>query len=395
MRSIGVFTYSTKPRGSVVHAACLAEALQRKGARVTLYALSKAGEDFFRPLSCELRLFPAQPAATEVDALIRQRIAEFRVGIREMAVKHDICHAEDCLAANALVAARAELHGAKLVRTVHHVERFDSPYLMDCQERSVATADLVLSVSQVTARDVYTTFGREAPVVSNGVDLKRFALRSTEEERRLRERLGVRATDLVIVSIGGVEPRKNSIEALRAVAAAFSSHPRLRWVVAGGASIWEHEAYRREFAAQLAVLPAELRARITILGTVSEAELGALYHMSDVLLYPSLQEGFGLCVLEALASKCAVIVPRGAPFDEYLDDTCAAFVNPRSASEIAAALQRVLGDAGERSGSAIRGYQRVQHYSWEGVAERHLAHYESLLRLGTRRSSITEPLIQS
>src|SRR4051812_28482228 len=122
MLSIGIFTYSTKPRGSVVHAACLAEALQRSGAQVTLYALSKAGDGFFRPLACELRLIAAEPAPSEVDALIRQRIAEFRAGIRALGVDHDICHAEDCLAANALAAAKTELGRAALVRTVHHVE---------------------------------------------------------------------------------------------------------------------------------------------------------------------------------------------------------------------------------------------------------------------------------
>jgi glycosyltransferase-like protein len=379
MLSIGIFTYSTKPRGSVVHAACLAEALARIGAQVTLYALSKAGDGFFRPLSCDLRLISAEPAPSEVDALIRQRIAEFQLGIRVLGVKHDICHAEDCLAANALVAARAELGGAALVRTVHHVEQFESPYLMDCQQRSVASADLVLSVSQATSREVYTAFAREAPVISNGVDLQRFALRSASDERRLQERLGVAAGDALILSVGGVEPRKNSLAALQAVALAFAREPRLRWVIAGGASIWEHEHYRREFARQLSELPPELRARITILGTVPEAELSALYQSSDVLLCPSLQEGFGLCVLEALAAKCAVIVPQGAPFDEYLDDRCASFVDPGCATQIAAALQRLLADPLERRRSANNGYERVQRYSWDLVAERHIASYESLL----------------
>jgi len=380
MRSIGIFTYSTRPRGSVVHAACLAEALARQGARVTLYALSKAGDGFFRPVSCDLRLIGAAPAPSEVDALIRQRIAEFRVGIRALGVEHDICHAEDCLAANALVAAKAELGGAALVRTVHHVEQFSSPYLMDCQQRSVASADLVLSVSQVTSREVRAAFGREAPVISNGVDLQRFAVRSVPDERRLRERLGCALGDVLILSVGGVEPRKNSLEALRAVGLAFTREPRLRWLIAGGASIWEHEDYRREFARQLAELPAELRARIALLGTVPESELTALYQMSDVLLCPSLQEGFGLCVLEALAAECAVIVPRGAPFDEYLDERCASFVDPGSATQIAAELQRLLADRGERERLTENGRARVQRYSWDLVAERHVARYESLLR---------------
>jgi glycosyltransferase-like protein len=380
MLSVGIFTYSTKPRGSVVHAACLAEALERKGAQVTLYALSKAGDAFFRPLSCELRLISAEPAAVEFEALIRQRIAEFRAGIRALDVRHDVCHAEDCLAANALVAAKGELHGAALVRTVHHVERFESPYLSDCQERSVASVDLVLSVSRVTNREVRSAFGREAPVISNGVDLQRFAARCLPHEQRLKQQLGVSQEDLVVLSVGGVEARKNSLRALQAVALAFAREPRLRWLIAGGASIWEHEAYRSEFARQLSALPAELRARITILGTVSEADLTALYQLSDVLLCPSLQEGFGLCVLEALAAKCPVIVAQGPPFDEYLDEHCASFVDPGSTQQIADALTRLLLDASARERCADDGYALVQRYSWDLVAERHLACYASLRR---------------
>jgi glycosyltransferase-like protein len=382
MLSIGLFTYSTKPRGSVVHAVCLAEALQRKGAQVTLYALSKAGDGFFRPPACSLRLIPAGPAPSEVDALIRQRIAEFRAGIVALGVEHDICHAEDCLAGSALALSKAELWGAALVRTVHHVEHFESQYLMDCQERSVALADLVLSVSQVTSREVRALFGREAPVISNGVDVQRFAARRLSDEQRLRRRLGVEPGDAVILSVGGVEARKNSLGALRAVALAFAREQRLRWVIAGGASIWEHQDYRREFARQLAELPAELRARITILGTIPEAELTTLYQLSDVLLCPSHKEGFGLCVLEALAAQCAVVVPHGAPFDEYLDDRCASFVDPASETQIATALLRLLGDPAERQRSARSGHQRVQNHGWDLVAERHLARYESLLRRG-------------
>jgi glycosyltransferase involved in cell wall biosynthesis len=167
------------------------------------------------------------------------------------------------------------------------------------------------------------------------------------------------------------------------VSVAFAREPRLRWLIAGGASIWEHDAYRADFARQLALLPAELRARVQVLGTVSESDLTTLYQLSDVLLCPSLQEGFGLCVLEALAARCAVVVPAGAPFDEYLDARCATFVDPRSATQIASALIRLLGDPVARRRSAENGYERVQRYSWDLVAERHLARYESLLRPGT------------
>jgi glycosyltransferase-like protein len=382
MLSIGIFTYSSKPRGSVVHAAGLAEALQRKAAHVTLYALSKPGDEFYRPVSCALRLIRAEAAPAEMDALIAQRVGEFQRGIRRLGVRHQLCHAEDCLAANALVASKRELGEARIVRTVHHVEHFESPYLAACQERSVAAADLVLSVSEVTRREVQAVFGRSAPVISNGVDFARFSSNAStaHAEHALATRLGLAPGEALILSVGGVEARKNSLAALESVALAYATYPQLRWVIAGGASIWEHEAYRGAFAARLAALPADLQARITVLGTVSESELTALYKLSRMLLCPSLQEGFGLCVLEAMSAKSAVIVPHGAPFDEYLDERCAAFVDPHSPHDIASALLRLLREPDARERLAECGYERARQFSWDRVAERHLARYEALLR---------------
>lgn len=379
MLSIGLFSYSVKPRGSVVHAACLAEALERKGAQVTLYALGKPGDAFFRSLTCPLQLIPAGPAPDDVDALIQQRIGEFRAGIRALAPRHSIYHAEDCLAANALVAAKAELGKSLVARTVHHVEDFASPYLMACQARSVMSADLLLTVSERTRREVWRSFEREAHVISNGVDVQRFAVSDSRALEGLRSQLALSATDTLVLSVGGVELRKNSLNALQAVALAFTQHPNVRWLIAGGASIWEHAAYREEFAQQLARLPQQLQARISVLGTVSESDLTALYQLSDILLCPSLQEGFGLCVLEALAAQCAVIAPEGPPFDEYLDERCASFVDPSSVTEISGALLALLRDPEQRRQASANGQRRAQRYSWDQVAERHLVRYEAAL----------------
>ena len=384
--SVGIFTYSSRPRGSVVHAACLAEALERKGARVTLYALSKAGDDFYRPLSCALRLIPAGAAPPEVDRLIRQRIAEFCSGLQESPARHQICHAEDCLAANALVLSRSALAGAALVRTVHHVEHFESPYLMDCQQRSIAAVDLVLSVSQNTQDELRAAYGREAPVISNGVDVSRFL--GTDSAHRaevtaLEARLKFDPSDTVVLSVGGIEPRKNTLAALEAMERALARHERLRWVIAGGASIWEHEAYRTQFSRRLSEVPAPLRARISVLGTVSETDLTTLYRRSELLLCPSLQEGFGLCILEALAADTAVIAPKGAPFDEYLDEQCARFVDPTSVDDITRVLCGLLTDRASIRQLATQGLLNAKRYSWETVADRHLARYELLLRRGS------------
>src|SRR5258705_7220306 len=105
MTSVGLFTYSTKPRGSVVHAAYLAEALAARGHDVTLYALSKAGDRLYRELSCPVVYLGAEMAPSDPDALIAQRVREIAAGISLARPRHDVYHAEDCLVASGLLAS--------------------------------------------------------------------------------------------------------------------------------------------------------------------------------------------------------------------------------------------------------------------------------------------------
>ena len=313
--SIGIFTYSTRPRGSVVHAAALSEALADRGHDVTLYALCKPGDVFYRPLRAPVRLFGAAAAPSDTDALVRQRIAEFAAGIAGERPRHDVYHAEDCLAANALLAAKP-LGVRHLVRTVHHVERFESAYLLECQRRSIQNADRLLSVSGLTRREVLAEFGRVSRLVPNGVDVERFDAAAREPALALRRRFGIEPGATLLLSVGGVEPRKNSLRVLEAFAAACAERADLVWLIAGGASIFEHAEYRSEFAARLAVLPESVRARVRHAGVLDERDIPALYRASDVLLSPSIHEGFGLCALEALAAGTPVLASDRAPFTE-------------------------------------------------------------------------------
>ncbi|HET9954763.1 MAG TPA: glycosyltransferase, partial [Polyangiaceae bacterium] len=254
--------------------------------------------------------------------------------------------------------------------------------LRECQARSIRQADLLLSASQATRLDVIRQFGLESTVVKNGVCASRFA-RPIDLEK-LTARLPALGPTLprFVLSVGGVEPRKNSIQALAAFAEVALVNAELHWLIAGGASIWEHTAYRARFATELSKLPTSIAARVHVLGAVSETELEALYSSSSLLLHPAEQEGFGLCVLEALASGCPVIVPRGAPFDEYLDDRTAAVVDPHSTASIASALQAVLNwSASERASRRAAGLITARLHDWQSVARTHLAAYESAMRL--------------
>lgn len=373
--SIGLFTYATKPRGSVVHAAALAEALAERGHDVTLYALDKDGEGFYRPVRCALALVPAGSAPPGSDLLIAQRIAELSGFVTARRPRHDVVHAEDCLVASGLLAARARLGGSLLCRTVHHVERFESPYLEACQERSVREVDLCVTVSRATRKEVLRTYGRGTEVVANGVDASRFAQPCAREAAALRERLGIARGARVLLSIGGVEPRKNTLGMLDAFLVARRTLPGLRWVIAGGATLFEHAAYRATFDARLGALAPDARAAILALGVLPEGELTCLVQTADALMHASTHEGFGLCVLEAMAAETPVVVSRGAPFDEYLDDGCALRVDPDNTLEMAAAIVRALRDGPTRRARIEAGLARAAEYGWERCAARHEALY--------------------
>ncbi len=383
--SVGIFTYSSRPRGSVVHAACLAEALSALGHDVTLYALCKHGDGFFRRVRCALRLLPAAPAESSTDDLIRQRIAEFHAGLAALSPRHDIWHAEDCLAANALLASANGERPFPIVRTVHHVERFDSPYLEACQKRSIEQADAVFSVSELTRKEVLAHFGRDTELLFNGVDPSRFARRRPELETWVRQRHGVPERARVLLSVGGVEPRKNSLRALSAVAQMLARVPDLYWVIAGGASIFTHDAYRADFEALLSELPAERRARVIRTGPIEDDELTALFQLCQALFCPSEQEGFGLSVLEAMAARKPVVVSFRPPFTEYLDRHSAILVDPESVDDMTEGLEAVFGESGVPARLVAAALTVVSRFSWQRSALDHVAQYRAILEQTGRR----------
>jgi glycosyltransferase-like protein len=378
--SVGLYTYSTQPRGSVVHCAALADALVEAGHHVTVYALAKPGaENFFRPLEAQLVSIACEAAPSTLEALIEQRISEFARCLRELSPQHDVHHAQDCLAANALLRSRPK-RGA-VVRTVHHVEQFASASLEQCQARSIHDSDLVLTVSDATRRDVSAQYGVASERVHNGVDSARFEhspSRRDKEVAQLRARLGIGRAHPVIVSFGGIEPRKNTLRLLDAFVALQKREPQARWVVVGGASSLDHSAYRDEFERRLAAHGPEAQRAVVCTGVLSEAQITACYALADVVAAPSLREGFGLCALEALAAGVPLVASERPPFTEYLDADTAILVDPENTEELTSGLRRALSFDG-RAERVQSGLVRARRYRWSNVAAEHQRLYERLL----------------
>jgi glycosyltransferase-like protein len=358
----------------VIHAAALAEALTDAGWEATLYALDKDRRGFFRPLRAPLRLIPAAPAPATTAELVRLRAGELADFLAREAPDHDLHHAQDCLSANGLLAARERGLAIRLVRTVHHVERFESAVLAACQRRSIREASRCLTVSSCARADVASIFGIDAPVVGNGVDVPRF--QNVDAGRLAAWRARLAGGGPVVLAVGGVEPRKNTTRILEAFARLRGRHPDARLWILGGATVLDHGAYRASFDRALGGLDEASRHAVIELGVVAEDDVPVFFRLADVLATPSLQEGFGLAALEALAAALPVVASAAPPFTEYLDSSCAVLVDPLSPDAIAAGIEDALASAP----SLLRaGRARARAHGWAEVAARHIDQYERII----------------
>ena len=380
---IALLTYSTKLRGSVVHTLELATALTELGHEVCVYALDKDGQGFEREIPAAFQLVPAQPPPDgldperAIDALIRQRIQEFVDYFLAHPEPYDIYHAQDCIAANALVQLRQQGRVSNVVRTVHHVEDYASIYLQQCQDKSIRDPDLCLCVSdrwQQTLRDDY---GIEAPKVLNGVDLRRFSPTPSGQENAIKARYGLSGSPIYL-TVGGIEPRKNSLRLLEAFAQVLSHHPQAQLVIAGGATLFDYEPYRRSFFALAASLEQQrgpmLGKSVILPGVIPDEDLPALYRTADVFCFPSTKE----VVLEAIASGLPVITADQPPFTEFLSPDQALLVNPDSADAIAQAMVESVKPAIAQS-LVKQSRPILAQYAWPQSAVLHVQHYLQLL----------------
>lgn len=374
---IALFTYSTKPRGSVIHTLELADALHQLGQEVCIYALDKDGSGFDWPIQCRYQPVPAQPAGANFDQLIQQRIQELvnYLGNGHIAAQpYDCYHAQDCLTANALAMLRHQNQIPHFLRTVHHIDEFNSSYLQQCQDRSIYEPDLCLCVSQYWQQQLQQRYEVKALRVNNGINLKRFSDSPNGSETKLKHQLGLIGKPIYL-TVGGIEPRKNSIRLLQAFANVLKPYPQAQLVIAGGATLFDYQTYRDDFFAEVDRLGVQIGQSLILPGVIPDADLPTLYRVADAFVFASLKEGWGLVVLEAIASGLPVVVPNQAPFTEFLQPEQAVWVEPQSVESIVDAMVRAI----KPGAVSIQPQQLCKQFSWSTSAKMHLDHYYTLL----------------
>jgi glycosyltransferase-like protein len=377
---VGLVTYSVKPRGGAVHTVHLAEALHAAGYPVRVIALGDPDAGFFRPVRAPVTIIPAPSALPTLEERVFASVAALAEGLDSLAAAYPVLHTQDCISARAACQVRDGTRGPApvVLRTVHHVDDFTSPSLIECQRQAILEPDRILVVSEHWRDLLRREYGTAAEVVHNGVDIARFQAAHPGQAGELRKRAGA-ADRPLILSVGGIEPRKGSDTLVRAIAALKQAGRRPVHAVVGGHSFQDYRAYRDRVLASLPGLGLRLDDDVVLLGTVPDAELPAWYAAADVFAFPSTKEGWGLAVLEAMSAGLPVVASDLPVFREFLSPGRDALLVPvNDAPALAAALAAVLDDPDlvGRLRSAARA--TCERFSWPRSAAEHQAIYAAL-----------------
>jgi glycosyltransferase involved in cell wall biosynthesis len=217
----------------------------------------------------------------------------------------------------------------------------------------------IVCISESTRRDLverYPGVAGKTAVVQLAADPLFAAPRTAAEVEAVRRGLGL--TEPFVLFVGTIEPRKNLARALEA----FSRLPadvreRHRLAVVGPQG-WESEAFVRRAAED---------DRVDLLGYVPDEQLAALYQSCELFLYPSLYEGFGLPLLEAMSGGAACITSDRSSLPEIGGDG-AVYVDPTSTEAISGALERLLRSPAEREDLSERARAQALRFSWDRTA---------------------------
>ena len=358
---VGLVTYSVKPRGGVVHTLALAEALHAAGYPVRVIALGDPEAGFFRPVAAPFTIIAAPASLPTLEERVFANVDALAAGLGPLAAEFPILHTQDCISARAACRVRDGAAGPPpvVVRTVHHVDDFTSPSLIDCQRQAILEPDRILVVSERWREILGDEYRTSAEVVHNGVDVARFRSADPDLAAALRQRAGA-ADRPLILAVGGIEPRKGSDTLMAGMAALGRSGGRTGrrpvLAVVGGHSFQDYREYRDRVLSSLPGLGLRLDDDVVLLGTVPDAELPGWYTAADVLAFPSTKEGWGLAVLEAMSAGLPVVASDLPVFREYLRPGQDALMVPvDDAGALAAALGTVLDDAALAGRSARPG----------------------------------------
>jgi glycosyltransferase involved in cell wall biosynthesis len=263
------------------------------------------------------------------------------------------------------------LHGSEWFVIPEHFKKHDQWYFNAFVPLYCRYADAFVAVSNAVKRDVVEHTGvdpNKVFAIHNGFDPALFQP-VRDPARLLAVRKNYKLPDRFILWCGQIESRKNVARLLRAFALIKDSVPH--HLVLAGEQRWSTRA-------ELQVMrELNIEDRVCFPGWVQHGDLPAVYSLADLFAFPSLYEGFGIPLIEAMACGCPIVTADTCAPPEVLDGS-GCLVDPLSVEDIAAGMKGVLLDAPRRAAMIAKGLERAHDFSWDKCARQLLAAFDSL-----------------
>jgi len=235
--------------------------------------------------------------------------------------------------------------------------------------RTLAQAAMIVTDSEFVRRELIDLLGVAAhriQTVPLGVDAS-FRPRSPAESAPILARHGLAGVSYLLV-VATLEPRKNLLRLIEAYSRLPMPLRQQHPLVIVGARGWLTGELERR------LVPLERSGQIKRLGYVSQEDLPLIYSSAHAFVFPSLYEGFGLPVLEALASGTPTLTSNRSSLPEVAGDA-ALLVDPENVDTLTAGLERLLTDAEWRAQATERGLRQARQFSWERCVDETVAVY--------------------
>ena len=252
-------------------------------------------------------------------------------------------------------------------------------YYKKMMAASVRSADRIITDSKFSQQDIIHYLNADPAkidVIYPAVAAE--FLQATDEERlqRVRSRYGIGGKFVLYTGI--FKPRKNHAGLFRAFKHLSSAVRDAQLVIAGPAD--ESQAALRNLARELGI-----GEKVAFTGFVEEADLPTLYSAAHIYACPSLYEGFGFTVLEAMACGVPVVCSPETSLPEVAGDA-ALYADARNPEQFGGALARLWNDHDLRNSMMKKGFENVRRFSWERTAEQTLAIYDQVLGMCSERT---------
>lgn len=284
----------------------------------------------------------------------------------------DLFHAPDFVLPPVMPTTRTlvTIHDLSFVRLPTFTMPGMSRYLNRWVPHSVQRADHVIAVSEATRQDIielYHAPAHKVTVLPHGISPDFAPVIEPARLHDLRRRYGLDNWPFIL-SLGTIQPRKNYPRLIQALARLEADCH----LVIVGSEGWDCETVYNE------VTRWGLKERVHFLGYVADADLPALYSAATIFAYPSLYEGFGLPVLEALACGTPVVAANASALPEVVG-SAGLLVDPYQVEELAAALAHLLTDSADRARLGQAGQRQAAGFRWDNTAQGVLRLYDKLI----------------